>query len=259
MKKLQSGDKVALALGGGAVLGAAHIGVLKAFHEYDVEICAIGGTSIGALFAALHAFGLNPKEIQKFATDLDWLDISGLSLSKFGLLSNEKLGESFKAAVGDVDFADANVPLAVVATDIGNGKKVVFTKGKVAPAIMASSCVPGIFVPVEIDDRLLVDGGLVENVPLSALRELVDDRVVGVDLNARRQYRAPDDIIDVLGNALDVAIDNATRMQTEKADLVICPELSAYSRTDKGRIKDLVEEGFDAAQKLVEGKQRSER
>lgn len=254
MKNLQAGDRVALALGGGAILGAAHIGVLKAFDEFDVEISAIGGTSIGSLFAALHAFGLSPKEIEKFAIDHDWLDVSGLSLSKFGLLSNEKLGESFKEEVGDVSFCDAKIPLAVVATDIRNGEKVIFTKGKVAPAIMASSCVPGIVIPVEIDGRLLVDGGLVENVPLSALRELGADRVVGVDLNAKRQYRAPDDIIDVLGNALDVAIDNATRMQTEKADLVICPQLSAYSRTDRGRIRDLIEEGFDATRKLIEGK-----
>lgn len=254
MKKLQAGDKVGLALGGGAILGTAHIGVLKAFDECGVEISAISGTSIGALFAALHAFGQSPTEIEEFAIHLDWLDVSGLSLSRFGLLSNEKLGESFKKAVGDVSFDDAKVPLAVVATDIGNGDKVIFKKGKVAPAIMASSCVPGIFTPVEIDDRLLVDGGLVENVPLSALKELHVDRIVGVDLNAKRQYRTPDDIIDVLGNALDVSIDNATRMQTEEADLMICPELSAYSRTDKGRIKDLIEAGFDATRKLVKGK-----
>ena len=252
MPALESGERIGLALGGGAVLGAAHIGVLKAFDEYDVEISAISGTSVGALFAALYAFGVTPRDIAAFAVDLDWLDISSLSLSKYGLLSNEKLGDAFEDVVGEVTFDEAKVPLAVVATDIGNGEKIIFSKGRVAPAIMASSCVPGIFIPVEIDDRMLVDGGLVENVPLSALRELGAERVVGVDLNARRKYRAPDDIIDVLGNALDIAIDNATRVQTETSDILISPELSAYSRTDRGRIEDLIDEGFDAVRKLLE-------
>lgn len=254
MAKIKGNDKIGLALGGGAVLGAAHIGVLKALDESGIEICAISGTSIGALFAALYAFGKSPDEIEKFIEDLHWLDVSGLSLSKFGLLSNEKLGEAFEDAVGDVEFSDAKIPLAVIATDIGNGKKVTFRKGSVAPAIMASSCVPGIVTPVEIDDRLLVDGGLVENVPVSPLEDLGAKKIIGVDLNAKRTYQSPDDIIDLLANALDVAIDNATRIQTDEADLLITPELTAYSRTDRDRIPELIKEGYDAAKKILRDK-----
>ncbi len=244
---------IGLALGGGAILGAAHIGVLKALQEKGIEIGSITGTSIGAFIAALYAFGIPPSEIEPIALELDWLSISGFSLSEFGFLSNEKLGETFVQAAGDVEFKDADIPLAVVATDIGAGKKVILTEGSVATAIMASSCVPGIFVPVEINGRLLVDGGLTENVPISPLREIGAELIVGVDLNANREYQKPDDIIDVLVNALDIAIDNATRIQTDEADVMISPQLADYTRTDIDKARQVIQEGYDAAhQKLDE-------
>lgn len=243
--------KIGLALGGGAILGAAHIGVLRALEEKDVRIKCIAGTSIGAFIAALYAFGRSPQEIESIVTELDWLDASGFSLSRYGLLSNEKLGDKLKQALGDVSFAESKVPLAVVATDIGVCKKVVLNQGSVAEAVMASACLPGIYIPVEIEDRLLVDGGLVENVPISPLKEMGAEIVLGVDLNAKRKYQRPEDIIDVLANALDLAIDNATRIQTSKADIIISPELSAYNRTDVEKIHDLIKEGYDAAKAIL--------
>lgn len=247
MTKKQTKKATGLALGGGAILGAAHIGVLQAIEEREIELSCISGTSIGAFIAALYAFDIKPKEIEDIVLDLDWLSVSRLSLSKFGLLSIDKLGESFKKAAGDVQFEDAKIALAVVATDIGKCEKVVLTEGNVAEAVTASACVPGIFIPVEIDQRMLVDGGLVENVPVSPLKDLQAEHVIGVDLNAKRTYKKPEDVIDVLANAFDIAIDNATRIQTEESDVLIAPELTAYSRTDTGRIRELIKEGYDAA------------
>ncbi len=251
MTKHSDEAKIGLALGGGAILGAAHIGVLRALEENNIRIHSIAGASIGAFVAALYAFGLNSREIEKIVTDMDWLDVTGFTLSKFGLLSNEKLGEKIKQAVGDVRFEDAKISLAVVATDIGNCKKVIIKTGCVAKAVMASACVPGIFIPVEIDGRMLVDGGLVENVPISPLRDLGAEIIVGVDLNAKRRYQKPEDIIDVLANSLDIAIDNATRLQTDSADVLITPELSAYTRTDTDKVGDLIKEGYDAAHLII--------
>lgn len=238
---------IGLALGGGAILGAAHVGVLQAIEKANIRLKAVSGTSIGAFIAALYAFGVEAKKIEEIVLDLDWLDVTSLSLSKFGLLSNKKLGKSFTDAVGDVSFDEAKISLAVVATDIGNGKKMILTEGNVAKAVMASSSVPGIFNPVEIDECMLVDGGLVENVPLSPLRDLNADYLIGVDLNDKRKVRKPDDVIDVLTNSLDIAIDNATELQTEEADLLITPELTAYSRTDAKKTGALIKEGLEAA------------
>lgn len=240
-------QKIGIALGGGAILGAAHIGVLKAFQEKEIAVSAISGTSIGAFIAALYAFDVTPEEIEKIAVDLNWLDVSGFAFSRLGLLTNEKMGGKITEVLGEVTFADARIPLSMIATDVGSFEKVILDAGEVALAVMASTCVPGIFTPVEIDDRMLVDGGLMENVPISTLVNRGLDTIIGVDLNACRKYKKPEDLIDVVLNAIDITIDNATRMQTQKADLVIAPKLSAYNRTDRGHVPDLIREGYTAA------------
>ena len=244
-------EGIALALGGGAVLGAAHIGVLKAFEEHDVSITRISGTSIGAFIATLYAFGKTPGDMEQLVTELDWLDITSFTLSKYGILSNEDLGRQLVNILGDVDFSRSEIPLSLIATDLASGRKVVLEEGKVAEAVMASTCIPGVYVPVEVNGKLLVDGGLVENVPVSPLREAGADFIVGVDLNVGRHYQRPDDIIDVLANAIDIAIDNVTRSQTVDADLIIAPQLSSYSRRDTSRIHELIEEGYKVTRELL--------
>jgi len=241
---------VGLALGGGAVLGAAHVGVLKAMHAHAIRINRISGTSIGAFIAALYAFGKSPSEIEDIITKLDWLDVTSLTLSKYGILKNADLGKQLSSLLGEVDFKQAKIPLFLIATDLATGEKVVLQDGSVAEAVMASSCLPGIFVPVDINNRLLVDGGLVENVPVSPLRDAGEKFIIGVDLSAGRQYQKPQDIVDVFANAIDIAIDNVTRLQTSDADLIIAPGLSSYSRRDTSRIPELIKEGEKAAQQL---------
>ncbi|MFO8111218.1 MAG: patatin-like phospholipase family protein [Desulfosalsimonadaceae bacterium] len=240
-------QKIGIALGGGAILGAAHIGVLKAFQEKEIAISAISGTSIGSFIAALYAFDVTPEEIEKIASELNWLDVSGFAFSRLGLLTNEKMGRKITDVLREVKFEDARIPLSMIATDVGGFEKVILESGDVALAVMASTCVPGIFTPVEIDDRMLVDGGLMENVPITPLFNRDLDIIIGVDLNAGRKYKKPEDLIDVVLNAIDITIDNATRMQTQKADLVIAPKLSAYNRTDRGHVPDLIKEGYTAA------------
>jgi len=245
-------EGVALALGGGAVLGAAHIGVLKALNTYGIKVTHISGTSIGAMIAALYAFGKTPEEIEQSVIELEWLDVTSFTLSRYGILSNDELGNKMANLLGKVDIAEARIPLYLIATDLTRGSKIVLSKGDVARAVMASTCIPGIFVPVEIEGELLVDGGLVENVPVSPLREAGASFVVGVNLSAGRQYQRPQDIIDVFANAIDIAIDNVTRSQTSDADLIIAPRLSSYSRRDMSRIPELIDEGFRSTRQLLD-------
>ncbi len=248
-------DSVALALGGGAVLGAAHVGVLRALEESGIRISRISGTSIGAFIAALYAFGKSPEEIATVVTELDWLDITRFTLSRFGLLSNSELGKQVTDLLGDVDFEQSRIPLTVIATDISSGNKVFLDSGELAPAVMASACIPGVFIPVEIDGRLLVDGGLVENVPVTPLVSAGEPFVIGVDLNARRHYQRP--IIDLMANVVDIAIDHASSIQAKKADLLITPEIGSFSRTDTSRIAELIEEGYRTAMKALAAEQRT--
>jgi len=251
-KQLKEIDKVGVALGGGAVYGAAHIGVLRALEEADVSIEYIAGTSIGAFIAAIIAAGVSLDDAEKTLLDLDWLDISRISPSRMGLLSNDKLGEELVRVAGIDAIEDADMPLGIVATDISSGECVVLTEGDLNFAVRASTCVPGIFIPVEDNGKVLVDGGLVDNVPVSAVRNLGAEYVIAVDVGRERSYDKPEDLIDVLVNSIDIAIDNATRLKSSDADLIIAPELSSGSRTDGDRIEELIREGYESARRQLQ-------
>lgn len=245
--------KTALALGGGAVLGAAHVGVLRAVRELDIQLSMVSGTSIGSFIAALYAFGKSWEEIRDIALDIDWFDLSSLSLSQFGLLSNRKFGTMVTALLGKRDIRDAQIPLSIVATDIGAGRKFLFTEGDVAMAVMASSCFPGLFKPVEYNGVLLVDGVLMENVPISPLIDAGADSVICVDLLSAHCYKKPDNIIDLLLNAFYSAISNTTAMQIAEADLAIMPDLSAFSLLGISQVEDIMKIGYSSALPLLRG------
>jgi NTE family protein len=251
VKTSDSHQKIGLALGGGAVLGSAHIGVLKAIEELRIPLHCIAGTSIGAVVAALYAFGKTADEIEEIAIDLEWMDISSMSLSQFALLSNVKLGDMLIDILGEVDFSSASIPLAVIAADICTGEKVILQDGDVAAAVMASTCIPGVFIPVEIGQSLLVDGGIVENVPLSALRGMGAEYLIGVDLNARHAYKSPENIIDVLLNTFDIVLNNATALQTEEADILITPDLSEFNLVDTNQATALIEQGYQESSTVL--------
>lgn len=243
--------KIGLALGGGAVLGTAHIGVLKALKENNISIDLIAGTSIGALVAAFYAFNTGYKEMEKIAKELEWFDITSISLSKYGLLKNDKLGKIIVDKIGDVTFDESKIKLAMIATDISNGKKVVLNKGNVANSVMASTALPGIFTPVEIEDKLLVDGGIVENLPIKTLKDMGAEYIIGVDLSFQHYQKKPENIIEVLINSFDYTIINATKYQLDEADLLIRPDLKEYNMIDTDQIEDLFKEGYNAAQKAI--------
>ncbi len=245
------GKKIGLALGGGAVLGAAHIGVLKALKENDVNIACIAGTSVGAFIGAFFAFGVEWDEIDRIARNLKWLDVSRMSISQYGLLSNSKLGDLLIEHVGDVSFDQAVIPLAMVAADISTGEKVVIREGSISSAAMASSCIPGIFVPVEMNGRLLVDGGIVENVPISPLQEMKVDLIIAVDLNSGLREERPGNIVEVLLRSFNFMLASATRLQIEGADILIQPDLSAFNMYDMDQSGNLFEAGYLEAMKML--------
>lgn len=250
-RKIHRKHRMGLALGGGAVLGAAHVGVLRAIEELDIKISCISGTSIGALVAALYAFGKTWQEIDAIARDLNWMQAARLKVSKTGILSNQQLGTSIRKMIGDVQFSDARIPLAMIATDIGSGDRVVLNNGDVAEAIMASTCIPGIFTPVERDGRLLVDGGICENVPVLVLDDLGAEKTIAVDLIENHSLRRPENIIEVLINSFDFALSNASLHALKKADLIIAPHLQGYNAIDTKQIPELIEQGYRDAVQLL--------
>lgn len=251
IKWLRRNKKIGLALGGGAALGAAHIGVLKAFDELGLQVSFISGNSIGAYAATLYAFGKTWQEQEAMSTDMKWLEVSNISISKYGLLGNKKIGQKIVKAIGDLEFKDAKIPLAIVASNLNTGVKIILREGKVADAVMASTAIPGIFKPVEIDGKLLVDGGIVENVPVSLLREMGAELTIGVNLNGKRIYKRPENLFSVLINSYYTLIDTLSKVHTSKADLVIEPDLSSYSLIDTSNSQQLIELGYLEAKKAL--------
>lgn len=248
----KASNHTGLAFGGGVVLGAAHIGVLKAMEETGFRADCVAGTSIGSFIAAMHAFGKSWQEIEKVALELDWSDLSGLTISSYGLLSNRKFGEIVRGQLGSCRIEDAPIPLAIVATDICTGNKVVLRKGDVATAVMASSSIPGIFKPVEQGEMLLVDGVLTENVPVSPLKEICASRIVCIDLFGRHSFRRPEHLPDLLLNAFYSAMRAISQIQIREADLVITPDLSRFSLVDMSAVPEILDTGYREALPLLE-------
>ena len=251
MTNPRSSPTLGLALGGGAILGTAHIGVLQALEEQQVHVTHLAGTSMGAIVASFYAFGLTGREVERVAEELRWPDVTGFSPSKLGFLSMERLMDTLRRHLGAVRIEEATRRLALIATDIGTGEKVVMTEGDLATAAAASACVPGIFIPVEREGRLLVDGGILENLPVSPLETWGVHRIIAVDVHAGRRYHRPGTLAEVLSNALEMALANAARDLARKVDVLITPDTTRWGRAQMNDIPALVREGYRAAREAL--------
>jgi len=245
MKLNPFNTKIGLALGGGAAKGIAHIGVLRAFEDEKINIEYLAGTSVGALIASYYAFGKSVDEITHVGKDLNFKRVIHFTLKKRGFFTTSAIREMILKDLGDVRIEDAQIPLAICTTDITTGEQVIFQKGNLADAVCASVAVPGLYIPIEIDGRLLVDGGITENVPTSVLDDMGAGIKIGIDLNGVKKYPHPDDFMQVMGNAFDIAIDLRTRDQLKECDICLSLDLSKYSRVDNtDYIDELLMEGY---------------
>lgn len=246
-----SQQKIGLALSGGSALGLFHVGVLRAFKEQDLNIHCVAGTSAGALVAACFAFGAPLDDMVVVAEKLSWFKLANFSSSFLGLASNKAIGELIQKFLGQANIEDAKIPLAIVATDLLTGEKVVFRKGSVAQAVMASACIPGVFSPVSIDGRVLVDGGLAENLPLSPLTDMGAEIKIGVNLAKWRTYKRPRHLVDVMMTSMDILTHRQTNAAASAADLLIEPHLEHYSPSDLKSAIQLIPEGYRLGQQAA--------
>jgi NTE family protein len=176
--------RVGLALGGGGARGVAHVGVIRLLEREGIPIDCIAGTSAGSLVGAAYAAGLGAQELLDLALGLRWHHIARLAWPRRGFVSFEKLEQWLVDTLGDVTFADLRIPYAAVAADLATGEQITLRQGRLAPAVRASCSTPGIVIPVEIDGRLLSDGGVINNLPISVVRQLGADVVIAVGLGA---------------------------------------------------------------------------
>lgn len=235
-----------LALGGGVARGLAHVGVLQALEDNHIFPDYISGTSAGAFVGAMYAFGLPVSEIYNRAAKLRWPNLSSPAVSSLGLASNQAIGKIINEVVGRANIEESVIPLLIVATDIETGEEIVIRKGDLGEAVMASTCLPGIFKPVNHRGRLLVDGGLVDNVPVEPLKKNGLDVVLGVNVSPHGKYRKPVHVIDVMLNVYDIATGTTTANKLRMADVVISPNVASYSRINLKQLPALYKEGYEA-------------
>jgi NTE family protein len=278
----ESMPRLGLALAGGGARAAASIGVLKVLAREGIPVSAVAGTSMGAGVGGLFAAGYRPEEIEQIFLANDWNDIfrdtparafltqeqkeagsrhlleftfrdgrfmppSGLSAGQklTNLLAAKTLAASFEA---DLDFNRLRIPFRAIATDIETGDAVVLSRGPLHDAIRASMAIPLVFQPVEMQGRLLVDGGLVNNLPVEVARAMGSEVVIAVDASAKLEKKEQiTSLIEIMSQSISLQVRRESERQAALADLVITPDTSEYSFADFPLMKDIIRKGEEAA------------
>jgi NTE family protein len=239
---------VGLALGGGFARGLAHIGVLKVLQEEGIPINFIAGTSVGSVVGAAYCSGISAKELEEVAALVRFKDFARWTLSRYGLASNDRMGAFLRKFLKCQTFEELKIPLAVAATDFATGEGVVFRSGPLVDAVRASCAYPGMFRPVEIGGRLLVDGLLAHAVPTVPLREMGAQCVIAVYLSAHWvNLDGPRHLFDVVGQCFSIAQAKMCGLWEAAADLVLQPDVRGFSYDGFDRAPELIRAGEAAA------------
>lgn len=223
--------KIALALGGGAARGFAHIGVIKALEAHGIAPDIVVGTSAGSLVGALYASGYGGFDLQRVALQIDDTVVADWSLPDRGFIKGEALQNFVNQAVQNRPLEKLNKPFATVATDLQSGEAVVFRTGNTGMAVRASSSVPGIFQPVAINGHDYVDGGLVSPVPVRAARGMGADLVIAVYISNNPRFGKTRDSVDVLLQTFAIMGQSIAGYELSEADIVIRPDTGRMRST----------------------------
>ena len=286
--------KIGVVFGGGGAKGAAHIGVLKVLEEQKIPVDYIAGTSMGAIVGALYASGLSAGELEKVITSINWKDVfsgepdrrdrdyrrkredyeilSGLSVGikagkvamPKGLIKDQKVNVLFEMLMlhtsGIDDFDKLPIPYRAVATDLETGEMVVLKSGRLADAARASMSVPGAFPPMELNGRLLIDGGIVRNLPVDIVREMGADIIICIDVDKPLPERkALSGSLAILNQMIDIMMKKNVREQVKTLgpqDVYINPDLGVFGSADFDKAAEISRLGENAALAKVDSLKR---
>ena len=235
---------IGLALGGGFARGIAHVGVLKVLEEENIPISFVAGTSVGALIGAAYCSGVSAAELEEMATRVRFKHFARWTLSRLGFASNQRMIGFLNTVLKVRAFEELCIPLAVTATDFSTGEGVVFHSGPLVDPVRASCAYPGMFLPVKIRGRLLVDGMLSHAVPTAPLRDMGADRVLAVHLKGTWTNKdGPRHLFEVIGQCFAIAQEMNRSVWHPSADLVIEPDVNGYKYDDFEHAAELVRAG----------------
>ena len=226
--------KIGLALGGGAARGFAHVGVIAVLEEAGLKPQMVVGTSAGSLVAAIYASGKTSAQLQQTALGMEEVAITDwmLPIIGRGMFRGDALARYVNELVGGRLIEKMTVPLGIVATDLNSGQAVLFQRGDTGTAVRASSAVPAVFVPVKINGREYVDGGLVSPVPVRFARQMGADVVIAVDISSPPEANPASDTLQILLQTFAIMGKSINQYELKEADVVVRPSLVGLKSAD---------------------------
>ncbi|MGD0790835.1 MAG: patatin-like phospholipase family protein [Terriglobales bacterium] len=235
---------IGVALGGGFARGIAHIGILKVLEQEGIPVRMVAGTSVGALIGALYCSGLTIAELEEVAHKVRFTTFVRWTVSRYGFATNDRMVSFLRRTLKVQTFEELRIPLGVTATDFTTGKGTIFSSGSIIDPVRASCAYPGMFLPVEINGRWLVDGMLSHPVPTGPLREMGAERVLAVQLKGQwSKTTVPRHFFDVIGQSFAIAQDLMSPVWRSAADVVIEPDVGGFDFDDFKRAGELIRVG----------------
>ncbi len=248
--------KVGLVLGGGAIRGLAHIGVIKVFKKHQIPIDFIAGTSMGGAIGGLVAAGIDIEEIEEFILNTPSYRFVDIGILKRGIFAGNKIYAMLihfleHKGLGDIRIEDLKIPFRTVSVDLIKGDVFVFEEGSLVLAIRATTSVPGIFSPVHYQGKVLVDGGVLNNLPADLLRTAGMDAILAVDVEREHEEQEPRNLLEVVYRSFTIMTTVQRRGNLKFADVVFRPEVGHIFAFDIGRIRECILAGEREAQNKI--------
>jgi len=249
---------IGLVLGAGSARGLAHIGVLQVLREEGVPFDFIVGSSMGAMVGAIYASGADLYILDKMLDYMNTGLMIDVQIPRFGFVAGKRIDSFLTLLTKNKSFAQLNPPLMVVATDLMSGQRVIFDQGSVTEAVRASISIPGVFTPVRKDDMVLVDGGVIDRLPVEVARVRGADIVIAVDVTFGPDKKVSiKNTIDVIMAALDITQKHHFNLIGPQADILIQPAVGNFASQDFDNSREIVAQGRSATlDKVAEIKQK---
>ncbi|WP_026994638.1 patatin-like phospholipase family protein [Flectobacillus major] len=242
--------KIGLVLSGGGARGIAHLGVLKALQEQQVPIHQISGCSAGSIAGTMFSAGYSPEHIFEIVVSTNTLKAFRPAFSRLGLLKMQKAEDIYMKYLPHNSFENLKIPMVVNATDIQLGESVFFSTGELIKPVLASCCIPGLFEPVNFANKVLVDGGVLNNMPIEPL-ESSCDFIIGSHCNPFGRNPNLRSMQTILQKSLYLAINNNSKPRIARCNFLIePPALKEYDPQDVRKAKEIFKIGYDYAMSL---------
>lgn len=252
MWPFKKAKKVALVLSGGSARGIAHLGVAKVLRREGFKFDLVVGTSIGSLVGAAYCLDIPMEDVERVALKTTAMDLLDITVSRMGLTEGNRLENIIQQVIKDRSFGDVKIPLAITAVDIETGEEVYFTSGDLIKTIKASCSLPGIFKPVELNGRSLIDGGMRQHFPTDIAKKLGADFLIGVDVGFCIKKGKINSMFGIIMQSIQIIGEELSKHQSSKADILIMPELGddidqmAFNKT-----AFIIKKGEEAAEGML--------